>query len=58
MVLWDSVSLFDTEEEKNQGYKDVMETTGVSPRDQYDIMFVHIGGVKIKKLKINILGVY
>ena len=32
--------------------------TGASPRDQYDITSVHIGEVKIKKLKINILGVY
>ena len=26
MALWNSVSLFDAEEEKAQGYKDVMET--------------------------------
>ena len=26
MALWNSVSLFDAEEEKTQGYKDVMET--------------------------------
>ena len=24
--------------------------TGVSPRDQYDFTFIHIGGLKIKKL--------
>ena len=54
----------------SEGLVDVFETlecihlyilcivTGALPRDQYDIMSVHIGGVKIKKLKINILGVY
>ena len=32
--------------------------TRASPRDQYDITSIHIGGVKIKKLKVNILVVY
>ena len=33
MVLWDSVSLFDAEEERNLGYEDVMETN-VTTRSQ------------------------
>ena len=33
MVLWNSISFFDVEEEKNWGYKDVMETN-VTTRSQ------------------------
>ena len=35
---------------------ELVRITGVSPKDQYDITSIHIGGVKIKKIKIQYIG--
>ena len=53
MVLWDSVSLFDAEEEKNQGYKDVMETN-VATRSQGSVKEDSLILPKIKRLQRNV----
>ena len=53
MVLWDSVLLFDAEEEKNQGYKDVMETN-VATRSQGPIKENSLILPKIKRLQTNV----
>ena len=53
MVLWDSVSLFDAEEEKNQGYKDIMETN-VATRSQGTIKENSLILPKIKRLQKNV----
>ena len=53
MVFWDSVLLFDAEEEKNQGYKDVMETN-VETRSQGQIKDNSLILPKIKRLQINV----
>ena len=53
MVLWDSVSLFDAEEEKNQGCKDVMETN-VATRSQGPIKENSLILPKIKRLQRNV----
>src|SRR5713101_582382 len=53
MVLWDSVSLFDAKEEKNQGYKDVMETN-VTTRSQGPIKENSLILPKIKRLQRNV----
>ena len=53
MVLWDSVSLFDAEEEKNQGYSDVMETN-VATRSQGLVKEDNLILPKIKRLQKNV----
>ena len=53
MVFWDSVLLFDAEEEKNQGYKDVMETN-VATRSQEPIKENSLILPKIKRLQRNV----
>ena len=53
MVLWNSVSLFDAEEEKNQGYKDVMETN-VTTRSQGPIKENSLILPKIKRMQKNV----
>ena len=53
MVLWDSTSLFDAEEEKNQGYKDVMETN-VATRIRGPIKENSLILPKIKRLQRNV----
>ena len=53
MVLWNSISLFDAEEEKNQGYKDVMETN-VTTRSQGPIKENSLILPKIKRLQKNV----
>ena len=53
MVFWDYVSLFDAEEEKTQGYKDVMETN-VATRSQGPIKENSLILPKIKRLQRNI----
>ena len=53
MVLWDSISLFDVEEEKNQGYKDVMETN-MATRSQGPIKENSLILPKIKRLQRNV----
>ena len=53
MVLWDSVSLFDAEVEKNQGYKDVMETN-METRSQGPIKEKSLILPKIKRLQRNV----
>ena len=53
MVLWNSVSLFDAEEEKNRGHKDVMETN-VTTRSQGLIKEDSLILPKIKRLQKNV----
>ena len=53
MVLWDSILLFDTEEEKNQGYKDVMEAN-VATRSQGSVKEDSLILPKIKRLQRNV----
>ena len=53
MVLWNSISLFDAEEEKNQGYKDIMETN-VTTRSQGSIKEDSLILPKIKRLQKNV----
>ena len=53
MVLWDSVSLFDAEEEKNQGYKDFMGTN-VATRIQGSVKEDSLLLPKIKGLQRNV----
>ena len=53
MVFWDFVSLFDAEEEKNQGYKDVMETN-MATRSQRPIKENSLILPKIKRLQRNV----
>ena len=42
------VTIPDWMDEIRSEYSKDPETTGASPRDQYDITFVHIGGLKLK----------
>ena len=53
MVLWNFVSLFDAEEEKNWGYKDVMETN-VTTRSQGSAKGNSLMLPKIKRLQKNV----
>ena len=53
MVFWNSVTLFDAEEEKNRGYKDVMETN-VSTRSQGLAKENSLMLPKIKRLQRNV----
>ena len=53
MVLWNFVSLFDVEKEKNQGYKDVMETN-VTTRSQGSVKEDSLVLPKIKRLQKNV----
>ena len=53
MVLWDSVSLFDAEEERNWGYKKVMETN-VTTRSQELAKDNSLMLPKIKRLQKNV----
>ena len=53
MVLWNSVSLFDAEEENNRGYKDIMETN-VTKRSQGSIKEDSLILPKIKRLQKNV----
>ena len=53
MVLWNSVSLFDAEKEKNQGYKDVMETN-VTTISQGSVKEDSLILPKIKRLQRNV----
>ena len=53
MTLWNSVSLFDAEEEKTQGYKDVMETN-VATRSQGTVKEDSLILPNIKRLQRNV----
>ena len=53
MVLWDSISLFDAEEERNWGYEDVMETN-VTTRSQGLAKENSLMLPKIKRLQKNV----
>ena len=53
MALWNSVSLFDAEEERNQGYKDILETN-VATRSQGTGKEDSLILPKIKRLQRNI----
>ena len=53
MVLWNYVSLFDVEEEKNWGYKDIMETN-VTTRSQGSVKEDSLILPKIKRLQKNV----
>jgi len=53
MALWNSVSLFDAEEEKTQGCKDVMETN-VATRSQGTVKEDSLILPKIKRLQRNV----
>ena len=53
MALWNSVSLFDAEEEKTQGYKDVVETN-VATRSQGTVKEDSLILPKIKRLQRNV----
>ena len=53
MALWNSVSLFDAEEGKTQGYKDVMETN-VATRSQGTVKEDSLILPKIKRLQRNV----
>ena len=53
MALWNSVSLFDAEEEKTKGYEDVMETN-VATRSQGVVKEDSLILSKIKRLQRNI----
>ena len=54
MVLWNYVSLFDAEEEKNWGYEDVMETN-VTTRSQGLAKENSLMLPKIKRLQKNVM---
>ena len=53
MALWKSVSLFDAEEEKTQGYKDVVETN-VATRSQGTVKEDSLILPKIKRIQRNV----
>ena len=53
MALWNSVSLFDAEEEKTQGYKDVMETN-IATRRKGMVKEDSLILPKIKRLQRNV----
>ena len=53
MVLWDCVSLFDTEEEKNPRHEDILETN-VTTRSQGLIKENSLMLPKIKRLQKNV----
>ena len=53
MALWGSVSLFDTEEERNQGYKEVVDTN-VTTRSQGTVKDDNLILPKIRRLQRNV----
>ena len=53
MALWNSVLVFEAKEERNQGYKGVMETN-VATRSQWTVREDSLILPKIKRLQRNI----